>query len=109
MSLSQAKKAVVSLVFAGAAAAAFIVQFDPNLTESLVALTGAVFAVIGVFVSKNHTEDDLSKAVSQLQGSALSVVGFFTVVPTTTVEKVTALVASLLSVYGVYKVTNEPE
>lgn len=107
MSLSQARKAVVSLIVAGAAAATLFIAFDPNLTAALTTLAGAVFGVITVFTTKNATEDDWSKAAAQLQASALSVVGFFVTVPTDTPEKITALVAAVIASYFVFKVPNE--
>lgn len=101
-SLSQVLKLVTSVIFVGGAVAALIFnKFDPNFTQAVVALAGAVVAAIGVFAAKNATEDDYSKAVAQLQGAAVFVVGFFTTVPTSTVEKVTILVGALLSVFFV--------
>lgn len=107
MTLAQARKAVVSLIAAGSAAAALFIVFDPNLTQALTTLAGAVFGVIGVFSTKNSTPDDWSKAAQQLQGAALSVVGFFVAVPTDTPEKITALVAALIATYAVFRVPNE--
>jgi hypothetical protein len=107
--LAQVQKFVVSAVFVvGAALALVLSQYDPSFTQALVALVGAVFAAAGVFLSKNHTPDDLSKAVAQLQGAAIFVVGYFTTVPTSTVEKITLLTGALLSGYLVYKQSNEP-
>ncbi len=108
MSLSYAKKAAVSAVFLGGAIAAVVIaDYDPNFTQAVVALVGALFAVIGVYASKNHTEDDLSKAVAQLQGAAVFVVGYFVTVPASTVEKVTVLSGAVLSAIAVFQVRNE--
>lgn len=107
MTLTNARKAVASLIVAGAAAATLFVAFDPNLTAALATLSGAVFGAIGVFATKNATEDDWSKAAQQVQASALAVVGFFATVPTDTPEKITALVAAALASYFVFKVPNE--
>lgn len=108
MTLAQARKAVVSLVVAGAAAAALFIVFDPNLTQALVTLVGAAFGVIGVFATKNATQDDWSKAAAELQAAALSVVGFFVSVPTDTPEKITAVVVALIASYFVFRIPNEP-
>lgn len=108
-SLAQARKAVVSLVVLGCAVAGlFITGIDPNFQQAAVMLTGSVFAVIGVFATKNATEDDLAKAVTQLQGCALTVVGFFVTVPTDTAGKISLVVGALLGTYVVFRVPNEP-
>lgn len=105
--LTEVNKAVVSGVFVlGAIAALVFADYDPTFTEAVVVLTGAVFALIGVFMSKNHTIDDLSKAVSQLQGAALFVVGYFSTIEPGTVEKITVLMGALVSAYAVYRVQN---
>lgn len=108
MSLSEARKAAVALVVAVIAALAFIIDFDPSFTEAVIVLTGAVFGVIGVWASKNHTPDDLQKAVTALTGSALSVVGYFVVVNPDTAGKIEALAAALVAVVGVYWARNAP-
>jgi multisubunit Na+/H+ antiporter MnhB subunit len=109
MSLAQAKKAVVSLIFLGGAAAALIFSgYNPDFTQSVVALAGAGFGVVTVYMAKNHTDDDLSKAVAQLQGAALSVVGFYAVIPTDTVGKISLLTGAALSAFAVFKARNAP-
>jgi hypothetical protein len=67
-----------------------------------------VFAAIGVFADKNATPDDWSKAVTAAQGAALSVVGYFTVVPMGTVSKITVLTGAALMVYTVWRTGNDP-
>jgi hypothetical protein len=112
-SLGQVRKFVVALVWLGLAALAFFVIFpDPiggvDFQSAVVALTGAVFAAIGVFADKNATPDDWSKAVTAAQGAALSVVGYFTVVPMGTVSKITVLTGAALMVYTVWRTGNDP-
>ncbi len=109
-SLAEAKKAVVSaLFFVGAVLALVLSDYDPNFTDDVVVLAGTLFGVIGVFLAKNHTKEDLSKAVTQLQGAALTVVGYFATVQPTTVEKITILSGALVSIYAVYRVRNDME
>ncbi len=104
--LAEARKAVVSIVVLGCAAAALFISIDPSFTQALVTLTGAGFGVVGVFMAKNHTEDDLSKAVAQLQSAALSAVGFYVTIPTDTVGKISLLTGALVSAYAVFAVPN---
>ncbi len=68
---------------------------------------GALFAVGGVFLAKNHTTDDLSKAVTQLQGAALTIVGYFATADPGTVEKIAVVTGAVVSVIGVWWARNE--
>lgn len=107
-SLAECQKAIVSFIILALAVAALFITVNPGLQTACVVLAGAVFAVIGVFMTKQHTVDDVGKAVSQLQGAVLSVVGLFVEVPTTTVAKIGVIVAALLAAYAVYKRENPP-
>lgn len=105
--LAEIRKTLVAIVALGCAVAGiFISGFNPNFQQAAIMLIGSVFAVIGVLCAKNHTEDDLSKAVAQLQGSALTVVGYFTQIPTSTAGKIGLIVGALLSMYAVWRVPN---
>jgi hypothetical protein len=107
-SLKEMQKTIVSLVVLGAAVIGLIAtEPDPNLTQICVTLIGSVFAVVGVFAAKNHTPDDLQKALEQFKGAALSVVGYFTVVPTGTGEKVGALIGIVVAVAAIYWTPNK--
>jgi hypothetical protein len=106
-SLGEMKKAVVSLVFLIAAAVGLFVSVDPGFVEACVALVGPVFAVIGVFAADHHSAQDLQKALEQLKGGALAVVGYFTVVPTSTAERITTLVGVVVSVFAIYWAEND--
>jgi hypothetical protein len=107
-SLAEAKKAVVSTIALIGALLAFVLSdYDPSVTDGFVALAGALAGVFGVFLAKNHTEEDLSKAVAQLQGAALSVAGYFVTVQPGTVEKITILTGAAVSVIAVYWLRND--
>jgi hypothetical protein len=97
----------VALVALGCAVAGiFVSGFNPNFQQSAIMLIGSVFAVISVLTAKNHSEDDLSKAVAQLQGSAMTVLGYFLVIPTSTAGKIGLIVGALLSMYAVWRIPN---
>ena len=91
----------------GAVAALCLDKYDPSFTTACIALSGAVIGVIGVYAAKNHTYDDWSKAIAQLQASAIGVVGYFTVIPTSTVEKITLLGGAIVGVLAVFGIANE--
>jgi hypothetical protein len=105
-SLAEVWKPVVALIFLIVAAIGLFITAEPGFVEACVTLAGAVFAVIGVFAAKNHTKDDLQKALEQLKGATLAVVAYFAVVPTSTEEQITALVGAVASVIAVYWTSN---
>lgn len=104
--LEECRKAVVSVVAVAAAALGLFLSIDPSFGQACIVLVGAAFGVVSVFATKNSTPDDLSKAAAQLQAAALAVVGFFIVVPTSTVGKIGVLVAALVSAWAVFSVPN---
>jgi hypothetical protein len=113
-SIAEMKKAAVALVTLILAMIGLFVAVEPGFTEACVSLTGAVFAVFGVFAAKNSDPEDIQKALEQFKGAALAVVGYFTVVPTSTVEKIGIMIGALVSIYAVWKTSNvepgvEPE
>lgn len=104
--LEEARKAVIAFITFGAAIAALFIAYDPGINEALITLVGAVAGVVGVFMSPYNAED-LSKAVSQLQGAALSLVGFWVTVDPSLEVKIGTAVAAALSAYAVFKVRNK--
>lgn len=104
---AELRKLLVSLIFAVAAVVGLFVTIDPSFVQACVALVGPVFAVIGVFGAKNHSADDLQKALEQLKGAALTVVGYFTVVPPSTEAQIGTLIVAAVSVIAVYWTAND--
>lgn len=104
--LGEIRKSVVAGLVLGLAVLGLLWVHDPSFDQAVIVLAGEVFAVVGVFLAKNHTIDDVSKALSQLQGAVVSVVGYFVVINPTTLEKMSVLVAAAVSAYAVFKTTN---
>jgi hypothetical protein len=102
------RKAVVAGVVALFAFLIFFVTFEPGTQEAAIAVVIAVFNVGSVFLNKNHTLDDVSKAVGALQASSLGLVTLFVTLDPTTVESIGAIVLAILNVYGVWKSINAP-
>jgi uncharacterized membrane protein HdeD (DUF308 family) len=107
-SLKEVRKAVVSLFVLAAAVVGLFVTTNPDFIQACTTLIGAIFAVVGVFAAKNHTSDDLQKALEQFKGAALTVVGYFAVVPTDTGERAGAIIGLIVAVAAVYWTSNEP-
>lgn len=106
--LDEYRKATVAGLVALFAILGFIITFDPGLQTAAIAVTLGVFNVAGVAMSKNHTADDLSKAVMALVASAIGLVSLFVVVDVNTVETIGAIALAIVNVYGVYTATNKP-
>lgn len=102
------KKAVVAGAIALIALLAFFFTFDPGVQPAVVAVIIAVFNVGSVFMNKNHSLDDVSKAVGALQASSLGLVTFFITLDPSTVESIGAIVLAFINVYGVWKAMNAP-
>jgi hypothetical protein len=101
------RKALVAIVSLGCVVAGIVLgHIDPNFQHAAVLLTGSVFSVIGVLMAKNHTEDDLSKAVAHAFGAAITVVSFFATVKTSTVSDISLILGAFVSLYGVWRVAN---
>ncbi len=104
--LSNYRKAVVAGLVALFALLAFFITFDPGIQTATIAVAVAVFNVVGVFMTTNHTANDLAKAVTALQASALGLAAFFITVDPSTVEAIGAIATGIVNVYAVYKATN---
>lgn len=106
--LERYKKAIVAFVIAAIALAGFFITFDPGFQTAAIAVIIAGFNVASVLLAKNHSVDDVAKAVQALQASSLAMVALFITVDPSTVETIGAAVLALLNVYGVWYATNKP-
>jgi hypothetical protein len=101
------RKALVAIVSLGCVVAGILLgHIDPNFQHAAVLLTGSVFSVIGVAMAKNHTEEDLSKAVAHALAAAVTLVAFFATVKTSTVGDVSLILGAAVTLYGVWRVPN---
>jgi len=109
-SLAELKKVSVSLVFAIAYVAAFLIfgngADNLSFANVCVACVGPLFAVIGVFGAKNLDPDALDKSLQQLVGAVITVVGYFTTVPSSTTQQVILVVGALASAFVVFHTHN---
>lgn len=105
--ISQLSKAIVSFIFLAGYVALIFITFNPGLITSVALIVPAAFAVVGVFGAKNHTADDLQKALEQMKMAVLSVVSYFTLVPASTTNKIGMAIGALASFIGVYWARNE--
>lgn len=100
--LAELQKAAVAVIALGLSVAALYWKIDPSFTQACIALVGPIFGVVGVFAAKNHSEDDLQKALEQAKAAALAVVGFFVTVPASTSDRIGFVIVAVASVVGVY-------
>jgi hypothetical protein len=105
--LAEIRKTLVAVVSLGCVAAAIILgHINPNFSHAAILLTGSIVSLLGVFLSKNHTEEDLSKMVLHVVGLGFTCVEFWTKVSMTTVTNVTLAIGALVSLYAVWRVPN---
>lgn len=104
--LPEARKTLAALVISILGLVAYFLTFDPGLEPAIVAVSIAVLNVAGVFLSKNHTLDDVQKAVTALVASVLALSAFFFKVEATDTETILALVGAVFNVLAVYAVKN---
>jgi hypothetical protein len=100
-SLTQVRQLVTALVVAGISIAAFFIVFDPGFQQAAVVVLGELFAVIGVFASKEHSYDDISKSVTALAGGVISLVGYFATLNPDTIQTILGIVSQLVLFGGV--------
>jgi hypothetical protein len=105
-SLAELSKALVAGIFLVGYVVLLFVTFDPTLIQSISLLVAPTFAVVAVFAAKNHTADDLQKALEQLKAAVITVVAYFTVVPASTENKIGMAIGALASFIGVYWARN---
>jgi len=106
--LDQAQKAVIAFVGFALLLVAYFVAFEPGTEAAVTAVIVYGFGVARVFMAKNHTVDDLQKAVEALATSVVGLVGLYVTVDPSVLETVLAAVANAAVVYGVYRVANGP-
>lgn len=106
--IPEIKKTVVAFIVSVAALVAFFVQFDPNLTEAVVAVAIAGLNVATVFQAKHETYDDVAKSIAAFAASAVALYGFFHQFNPGETEEILAIVGAVLNVGGVFWATNEP-
>lgn len=100
--LAEVSKALVALIgFIGYVLAIYL-TFDPNLITSIQLLVPAAVAVIVVFAAKNHSPDDLQKAVSGLVAAALTVVNYFHTLNASETNKILVAAGALVTIVAVY-------
>lgn len=107
-SIDQVQKAVVAAVGAILLIVGFCVAFEPGTEAALTAIIVYGFGVARVAMAKNHTVDDLQKAVEQLATAIVGMVGLYFTVDPSVLEIVLAVIANVAVVYAVFRVPNAP-
>lgn len=103
---AQIAKALTSGIFAVGAIVGLFVTVDPNLVQAITVLGLAVLSTVVVFGTKNHTVDDYSKAINQLEFAGIAVVGYFATVPQTTSSAIIAATGAVISAISVLFIPN---
>lgn len=106
-SLAEAKKTVIAFIVFGGAVAAMFIAYNPGINEAAITLASAIFGVIGVFLQPQFSIEDLSKAVTALQGAAIGLGNFFLVIEPSTTVQITSVVGAAIALYAIYRANNE--
>ncbi len=106
--LAQLKVALVQLVATIVLLVGFFTTLNPGTQAAWQALVVAVFGVIGVFTAKNPDTDSFNKSLTSLLTSVVGVINLYATVPTSTVQKIEALIAALIAPLLVLIFKNEP-
>jgi glucose uptake protein GlcU len=106
MNLSEYAKAAVALIGLVGYVLLTFITFDPSLVTAVQLLVPAAVGVVLVWGAKNHTPDDLNKALMALASAAITVVSYFTTVPADTANKIGMAIGALCVVVGVYWARN---
>lgn len=90
-------------------AAVMLVGFAPpvGFEDAVLAIVGPLATVALVFQAKNHTPDDVQKALEALKGAILSAVSYYVAVPNSTGEAITMLIGGVVMYLGVKWVSND--
>jgi hypothetical protein len=106
-SLAESRKAVVAalyLVFSIVMLAGVVPHV--GFEEAVIAVVGPAYAVIGVFMAKNHSVDDLQKALEALKAAITTTLGFYIAVPASTANILEMLITGIVMAVGVWWTKN---
>lgn len=105
--IEECRKAVVAAIYVGFAVV-MLVGFAPavGFENAVLAIVGPLATVALVFQAKNHTPDDVQKALEALKMAVLNAVAYYVTVPDSTGESITMLIAGVVMYLGVRQVRN---
>lgn len=106
MNLSEYSKAIVAIIGLVGYVLLTFITFDPTLIQAVQLLVPAAVLVVVTWGSKNHTPDDLNKAMMAFVSAAITVVSYFHTVPADTANKIGMAVGALVIVLGIYQKRN---
>lgn len=105
--LAEVRKALIAVVYLGFAAAMLVFAAPKvGFENAVLAIVPPLFAAIGVFEAKNHTPDDVGKALQALWGAIASAIAYYVAIPNSTGEAITMLIAGVVMFLGVKYVPN---
>lgn len=107
--IPEAKKAVAGFIVFALSVIAYWIAFDPSLTTAIPVLGSAIVGVIGIFMSKNHSPDDVQKALAALFAAIIGVASvFLSVDQISTLQTAVTCLVPPLSYYVVKWTSNAP-
>lgn len=109
-SLAEVSKALVALVGVVGFAVLYLANtgWDPGLVPALQTLVPPAIAVVAVFAAKNHTADDLNKALLGVIAAGAGVWKYFGQVDESTIATLGIVAGYIATFVGVYWKPNKP-
>lgn len=100
--VAEVRKALVGAVYVVFAIGMLIFGAPKvGFEHAVLAMIGPLFMVYGVFAAKNHTPDELAKSLEALKAAVFSALSYYVVIPNSTGEAITMLIAGVVVAVGV--------
>lgn len=106
-SIAECKKAVIAGIYV-VFALVMLIGFAPPIgfENAVLAIVGPLASVVLVFEAKNHTPDDVQKALEALKAAVFSALAYWVAVPNSTDEAITMLIGGVVMWLGVKYIPN---
>jgi hypothetical protein len=106
-SIAECRKAVVAAVYVAFAVFMLVgVAPEVGFEEAVLACVGPLFGVWAVFEAKNHTPDDVQKALEALKAAIFSAISYYVIVPDHIGQAITMLIGGVVIWLGVKYIPN---
>lgn len=105
--LSEIRKALIAALYV-IFAAVMLIGFAPKVgfENAVFAIVGPLFGVFAVFEAKNHTPDEVQKALEALKAAVFSALSYYVAIPAHTGQAITMLIGGVVMWLGVKYVPN---
>lgn len=109
-SLPEIRKALIAAIPLAFVILSYLLGWVPPIgfETAVLGLIGPVILVIHVFSTKNHSADDIEKALKAVTAAGITVATYWTQVPASWDNKIALAILLIGTVFGVKQVANDP-